>query len=146
MPTPVSREFLRGLKIKKDDEKRIEKLNTVVKNIYQGAIEVAESCKDTQYAFEIDPQRTRGRYSQASNVLHNMGFHRIHSMEYQFYKDNMEDILYSLQILFTDCNVKLANMCRGRDGRIYDISTSDSNILSLINQDLAFECILIDWS
>ena len=138
MPTPVSREFLRGLKIKRDDEKRIQKMNTIVKDIYEGAIKVAELCTETRYAHEIDPQRTRGMFP--------LGYNDIHGLEYQFYKDNMEDILYSLQAVFLDCNVKVANMCNGRDGKLYDISTIDENILSLINQDHAFECIVIDWT
>jgi len=138
MPTPVSREFLRGLKIKRDDEKRIEKMNAIVREIYEGAIKVAELCIDTKYIHDIDPQRTRGQLP--------VGYHDIHGLEYQFYKDNIEDIMYSLEVLFTDCSIKVANMCRGRDGKIYDSSTTNANILSLINKDRTFECIVIDWS
>ena len=138
MPTPVSREFLRDLKIKRDDEKRIQKMNDIVKSIYNNAITVAESCTETRYSHEIDPQRTRG--------ISTVAYNNIHSSEYKFYKDNMEDILYSLQILFQDCIVKVANMCNGRDGKIYDSSTLDANILSFINKDHAFECIVIDWT
>ena len=136
MSVPVSRDFLRGLKIKRDEEKRIEKVKNCVRRIYEQAILAAETSTGTMYSLDIDPQQTRRRMNNIND----------YNIEYQFYKDNIEEILSDLQTLFPDCAVKLAKMCSGKDRKRYDISTMDEKMLSLIFQHEIFECIVIDWS
>lgn len=143
MSIPMSRDEMRGMKAKKDEELRIKKLNQTIQMIYRNTISVAETSTNTTYSLDIDPQKIRQRILPM-NYPHQQN-HPPNS-EYQFYKDNMTEILSGLQDLFPGCIVKLAKMCTGNDGKRYDISTMDEKMLPFINQQQAFECIVIDWS
>jgi len=139
MSIPMSRDEMRGLKAKKDEELRIQKITSCVQMIYNQAVGTAKTSTITTYSFDIDPNQTRLR------IPINAPMHPPNS-EYQFYKDNMEEILSGLQDLFPGCTVKLAKMCTGNDRKRYDISTMDEKMLPFINQQQSFECIIIDWS
>lgn len=136
MSIPMSRDEMRGMKAKKDEELRIEKINRCVQMIYSQAVGIAKTSTNTSYSLDIYPQQTR--------KMMNMNYP--YNSEYQFYKDNMTEILSSLQDLFPGCIVKLAIMCTGNDGKLYDISTMDEKMLPFINQQKSFEGIVIDWS
>jgi hypothetical protein len=136
MSIPMSRDEMRSLKAKRDEELRIEKMNRCVQMIYSQAVGIAKTSTNTSYSLDIDPQQTR-------KMMH---MNHPPNSEYQFYKDNMTEILSGLQDLFPGCIVKLAKMCTGNDGKRYDISTMDEKMLPFINQQQAFECIVIDWS
>lgn len=132
----MDRNTMRGLKEKKDEALRIQKVNDCVRNIYEQAVRVAESTTHTTYSFDINPhQRQHMRY----------GDNHIDA-QYGFYKDNMTEILINLWSLFPECTIKLAKMCIGNDGKRYDISTMDEKMLPFINQKPTFECIVVDWS
>lgn len=117
----MSREIMQTLKATKEEELRIEKVKRSVTRIYQEAIQKAMTSTSTSYSLHL-------------------------GQEYQFYKDNMEEILTKLQSLFPGCSVKLSKMCMGNDRKPYDISTIDEKMLPFINQNNAFECIVVDWS
>ena len=121
MHAPMSREVMQTLKATKEEELRIEKVKRSVTHIYVQAVRQAETTSITPYTLHI-------------------------GQEYQFYKDNMEEILTELQSLFPDCIVKLSKMCMGNDRKPYDISTIDEKMLPFINQKNAFECIVVDWT
>jgi len=125
---PMDRNTMRGLKEKKDEEARIEKVKFRVSQIYHLAVRQAQTTTNTTYSLDIDTQQNQ------------------YNSEYQFYKDNMEEILSGLQRLFPDCSVKLVKMCVGYDGKRYDISTIDEKMLPFMNHKQAFECIVVDWS
>lgn len=139
MPTPINRNEMLSRKEKKDEEIRIEKINRCVKVIYNNAVNLADTSTNTVYSFDINPQQQNQlpmRYSMPNN----------NDSEYQFYKDNMTEILINLWGLFPGCTIKLAKMCTGNDGKRYDISTIDEKMLPFINKEKAFECIVVDWS
>lgn len=138
MANPMNRDAMRGMKAKKDEELRTQKINTCVMRIYNEAIRYAETNSGTFYSLDIDRQQVSKRLLQPGCT--------IVGTEYQFYKDNMEEILSGLQDLFPGCTVKLAKMCTGNDGKRYDISKMDDKMLPFINQQNAFECIVVDWS
>ena len=121
------------LKVEKDEKIRVETVKGIINVIYRNAIQVAETQGHTSYSLDIDPN------PQRCGII-------ISKTEYKFYKDNMDEILSGLQKLFPGCSVKLANMCTGNDGKRYDISTMDEKMLPFINQQNAFECIVVDWS
>lgn len=122
MSIPMSRDEMRGMKAKRDEEMRIESIIKSVESIYRSAINVAKTSTNTNYSLDM------------------------HKSYYQFYEDNMEEILSGLKDLFPDCTVKLAKMCTGNDGKRYDISTMDEKMLPFINQRQTVECIVVDWS
>ena len=137
MSIPITRGEMRGMKEKKDEELRIEKINRCVQTIYQQAIKAAETSTSTTYSFDIDPGQTRQK-------MHNINDQDV--SEYIFYKDNMTEILVNLWSLFPGCTVKLAKMCTCKNGKRYDISTMNNIMLAFINPQKSFECIVIDWS
>jgi len=140
MSIPMSRDEMRGLKAKRDEEFRIDKVVNCIKNIYNQAVSLAKTTTLTTYSFDIDPQQTRQRLIPMNAPMNPA------NSEYQFYKDNMEEILSGLQDFFPGCTVKLAKMCVGNDRKRYDISTMDEKMLPFINQQQSFECIVVDWS
>jgi len=142
MQTPMSRDDMRSYKSKNDEELRIEKIYNRVNMIYNQAVSVAKTSTNTSYSLDIDPMKTRERKIHAPMQFLNSQDHS----EYQFYKDNIEEILSGLQSLFPGCTVKLTKMCTGNDRKRYDISTMDEKMLPFINQQNAFECIVVDWS
>jgi len=101
---PMSRELMLGLKAKKDEEMRLEKINIRVRHIYIQAVNAAESFGFTSYNYPIDQWRNP-----------NAG--------YDFYINNMKEILDGLQKLFPDCSINYT--VTGENGP---------------------ESILIDWS
>lgn len=129
----MSRNDMRELKTKKDEELRIERINACVSNIYHRAVEKAKTSTETSFSLEINPQKHPLAHMEPLS-------------EYQFYKANMTEILVNLWGLFPECTVKLAKMCRGNDGKYYDISTVDDRMRPFINQQQTSECIVVDWS
>jgi len=119
MSIPMSRDQMRGLKAKKDRVKYLQTMKNHVTHIYRAAIDAAESFGHTSYSFCIDPDY--------SNV------------DYGFYRDNMEEILSGLQVLFPDCYVTHTMMSAGPDGKMYDVSK-----MHCVTEGK--ECIVIDWS
>ena len=134
MQKPISRESMQMLKAEKDERVRVETVKGIINVIYTNAIQAAEIKGHTSYSLDINPRKQR---HPMPNYI---------DPEYKLYKDSMEEILSGLQKLFPGCTVKLANMCTGNDGKRYDISTMDEKMLPFINQQNAFECIVVDWS
>jgi hypothetical protein len=58
----------------------------------------------------------------------------------------MEYILSFLTTLFPDCIIKHAIFIKGIDGKMYDLSTINTNEGININQSCKREYIVIDWS
>lgn len=108
MPTPVSREFLRSLKAKKDDEKRIKGVNERVNHIYNKTLEMAELYKDTFYRYPLAHQERHGEFSFPDT----------------FYREgtNMKDILICLQFVFPDCKITHVHHDTSFEGILIDWS------------------------
>ena len=116
--TPFSRDEMRNLKAREDERKRLEQVNGVVRLIYQSALTNAHSTNETNFVYRI------------RNPLPNI----------------MDDILEGLRTLFPGCDIEYRIMCRGKDGKLYDISTIDKSVMPFINQQSNEEHIIIDWS
>jgi len=117
---PMNRATMQGLKAAKDEEHRQFIIKNAVSQIYRAAITSAQTHADTSYKREAN----------------------IH----WFSKADLPDILSQLQILFPDCTVTFQSMAQASDGKLYDISTMDAQVLPLINSRLNQEFIVIDWS
>ena len=52
---PILRETLRGLKAKKDEKDRLDKINKCVTDLYRCAVGQAEYSTDTEYRFTLPP-------------------------------------------------------------------------------------------
>lgn len=106
MPTPVSRKFLRGLKAKKDHEKRIKGVNERVNHIYNKTLDAAELYSETSYKFPLTYQERHGGFSICDF----------------FYGENIRDILVCLQIVFPDCSITHVHKDSALEGILIDWS------------------------
>ena len=120
---PITRDEMRGLKAKKDEENRLREINSIVNEIYRNTIHTAEHTSESSFKYPIR--------------------HPIH-------EKNITDILRALQILFPECLVEYKNQCRSLDGKWYDISLIDDMMKQFINFGKnpiqTQKNIVIDWS
>ena len=119
---PLSREYLRRLKARKDEETRVKNVNSHVQNIYQQVMNTATTTTQKRYQQQIQ------NYGQFS------------------VRDNMPDILDKLRGLFPDSKVDFKSLSRGQDGKMYDIADIDERMKPFINTQFNQDFIVIDWS
>jgi tRNA(Glu) U13 pseudouridine synthase TruD len=120
---PVSRDSMRELKAKTDEENRLTQIEQNLRCMYNNAIQSAKTSTKTQWILEI----------HVSQV---------------FLIQNMDDILSGLRYLFPDCSVefKTVTMAMGSDRQMHDISTLDEKALIFIGNRQVKQCITIDWT
>jgi len=145
--TPFSREAMRELKINKDEEAHIMKINSVVKQIYEETVRFAERNQETVYKINMS---NRGYYHiKLPSNSNSLSYHDLH-IPREYVTEHMEEILTHLHSLFPDCSVeyKKVSMVRGRDGKEYDISEMDNKMRPFIDvrQARTEEHIVIDWT
>ena len=121
--TPITRDEMRGLKAKKDEENRLRGINILVNNIYNRTIQTAQQTSELSFKYPIQDNT---------------------------HENNITDILSALQVLFPECLVEYKNLCQGLDGKWYDISLNDDMMKLFINlQNSRIQTqknIVIDWS
>lgn len=121
--TPVSREELRSLKTRRDEEIRINQINEYVRNIYSATVSKAKTSTDTYY-----------RTTQIS----------------VFERKHMPEILDRLRILFPDCVVEYIHTIGGNDGTMYNINSLDESMRQILlnpsHNVKMHEKIVIEWS
>lgn len=139
-PTPVSSEYMRSLKAKNDEMKRLAEIEKWIKNIYNQALNAATTSGDTSYRFELPDDQ----HAFIRNVV---ALKKDMTIPHQdFFRTNVQDILRGLQCLFPDCNVERTTLSRGQDGNMYDITKIDDKLLPFINVQANKDYIIIDWS
>ena len=132
----MTRQAMRELKDKTDEEMRIEKVNHFTKIVYDDAIRQAIRSYNAIYRFDIN--------------------NYINTLAYNYVKDNREfinknegEIIRTLQRYFPDCTVEYKKLVKDADGIVRDISEIDLNmrpfIINSINNPIQ-EYIIIDWS
>lgn len=136
--TPLSREYLRSLKAKQDEERKEKKIVDFVQTIYESSVNFAKTNSDTVFKYNISSY-----FPMISNANPNVVRHE-NIIEY------MDEILRRLRILFPDSRVefKKISIVRGRDGKDYDLSIIDDTLKQFIDIRLATttENIVIDYS
>jgi hypothetical protein len=130
VPTPMTRDEMRSLKAKTDEEKRVSRVEQYVKTMYEAVIQTARTSTKTEWRAEFH------------NGQGSPGF------DGKFIITNIDDVLRGLQVLFPDCSVefKIITMAMGPDGQMHDISTLDEKALMFIGNRQVNQCIIIDWS
>ena len=126
-PQPISRHELQQLKVKNDEQKRLNTINKYVNSIYNSLINQATSSNITSYNYQIN---------QVPTI----------DPDYLFIERNKDEILNGLKVLFPDCLVDFKILSRGTDGKMYDVSNIDEKIKPFINRQNDREYIVIDWS
>ena len=121
--TPITRDEMRGLKAKKDEENRLREINNLVREIYNNTIQTAQQTSESSFKYAI---------------------------RYPVHENNITDILSALQVLFPECLIEYKNQCQGLDGKWYDISLIDDLMQTFIDMKngriQTQKNIIIDWS
>jgi len=127
-PQPITRHELQQLKVKNDEQKRLNTINKYVNSIYNSLInQVRSSSNITSYNYQIN---------QVPTI----------DPDYLFIERNKDEILNGLKVLFPDCLVDFKILSRGTDGKMYDVSNIDEKMKTFINRQNDREYIVIDWS
>jgi hypothetical protein len=147
--TPFSRDDMRRLKLKNDEEITIKKIDNIVTNIYKGAIKFAETNTVTEYKFNI--VNYNAKVILPSYIPNPIPTHQdICNITKDDIINNITKIILNLEHLFPNCSVnyKKVTMVMGLDGKEYDISTLDDKMIPFINtrKQTTYEYIIIDWS
>jgi len=126
--TPISRVSLLGLKAKKGEEERQNKINEYVTDIYSRTVGIAANTKET-CAYYVIPRN------------HGINGKIVYS---EFHTTNIKEIIANLQDLFPNCLVEYKTLT-WKDEKPYDISKIDEKTLPFINVKNSKPYIVIDW-
>jgi hypothetical protein len=125
---PISRESMRGLKAKRLEEERINRINNIVDEIYRGAIQSANHTDESKYLYMLPRSGT----------------------SLDFHITNMSEIISGIKSLFLDCFIEYTTLTTvtARNGKKYDISKIDKDNISDIRgrPTEIGEYIVVDWS
>ena len=138
--TPVSREAMRSLKSLKDEEARLKRIDSLVHHIYRSSVNLAETTTTTSFNYSV-PQENITR-----QVVEPICMYGTTPTRYVSTREIIPEIISGLQSLFPNCSVKYTTLTRGQDGKMYDISLMDPQILPFIDKKHAQEYIVVDWS
>jgi hypothetical protein len=103
------------------------KINTIVTTIYDDTVCIAKVSNETLYNYQIP-------FNEETQSSDN------------FYIQNIDTILNKLKELFPECSVSHTLLAKGKNGKLYDISKINDDILPLIDTTLKQSYIVIDWS
>jgi len=119
---------MRGLKAKRLEEERINRINIAVDYIYRDAVRSATHTDDSKYIYDLSD----------------------YSAPFDFCRINMAEIIKGLKSLFPDCVVEYTSLTTvtARNGKKYDISKNDnSHRPDIQGRPIKIgEYIVVDWS
>lgn len=123
---PITRIKMRNLNNEIDCKITNDAIMKIIQYIYTNAIKTAKTTYETSYNYKV-PYLT----DKVAN---------------EFHITNMCEILRILKELFPKCSVRHTLVSLGKDGKLYDISKINDDILSCINEVNKNSYIIIDWS
>jgi hypothetical protein len=147
----MSRETMRALKAKNDEEIKQRKLDFIITRVYMLAVRCAETETSSVYRYTLATSPLGNITLPTTATQHAHGIHATHyTISSEFAVENMEEILRRLCGLFPECVVeyKKVTLARGRDGKEHDISTLDDKIRPFIDMRNTWvsSSIVVDWS
>lgn len=104
-----------------------DKINTIVTTIYDDTVYITKKYNETSYNYQIP-------FNEETQSSDN------------FYIQNIDTILNKLKELFPKYSVSHTLLAKGKNGKLYDISKINDDILPLIDTTLKHSYIVIDWS
>jgi hypothetical protein len=123
-----NRKTMQTLKDEMECQRKRLRIDQIVMQIYNGAIGQAKAVKETSFKYEIIKQN----YAP-----------QLRDPEYDFIMDNIDVIIYNLNVAFPECSVQLKKYTSMNDGTLVDVSTI-SDITTKVLKCKYF--IVIDWS
>jgi hypothetical protein len=130
---------LHQLKVKKDEENRINKITEFIKMIHKDVIKHAEISSESKYEWQI--------LRQCRSINCNMDNYYNQPVD-QFYITNKIDIISNLEYLFPGCKIKYVTVDKiVYHGQVYDINNIPQNFIHNIEQNTKkIDYLVIDWS
>lgn len=128
----MSRDAMRGLKAKLEEEQRINQVKAYARSIYDAALHQARGTTESVYKCMTPMTQSLTRPVKYSPS--------------EFHTKNMPDILQELRDMFPQCLVKHARLVKAQDGKMYDMDTIDEKVLPFIDQSQSQEYITVDWT
>ena len=129
MDTPLSRQYLLGLKAKTDEETRMKNVQQYAQHIYQQVKQTATTTTQTRYEQQVQPDNGNP-----------------HAYGYFNTRYSMPDILDRLRSMFPDSKVEFKSLSRGQNGKMYDVADIDERMKPFIDNRFNQDFIVIDWS
>jgi len=130
-----SRDELRGLYAKTQEEARLKRVNQLVSDICARLVHAASQSPEATLSYPLPARHTSG------NSLED----KRQNEQLDFYLTNMSDIVAGLLVRFPDSTITQQSIIRTRDGKDHDISTIDPKFISLLG-GRQMDTITIDWS
>jgi len=124
MDTPLSRQYLLGLKAKTDEETRMKNVQQYAQHIYQQVKQTATTTTQTHYQQQVQPDNGNP-----------------HAYGYFNTRYSMPDILDRLRSMFPDSKVEFKSLSRGVDANGVVVSN-----YAVVNTQFNQDFIVIDWS
>ena len=122
------RKTMQGLKDEMDCQERRHHIKIIISRIYEAAVNQAKRSKERVFKFEIKKESL---------------VPQVRDPEYDFVMDNIDEIIYNLNISFPECSVQLKKYTYMNDGNPVDVS-SISDITTRVLKCKTY--IVIDWS
>ena len=122
----VSRDELRGLYAKTQEEERLRKVKEVVNNTYAQVVRQASASVETTFIFH---------YALGHNPSYK-----------DFNTTNILDIVAGLKELFPDSTITERSILRLHNGTMHDISTLDPKFIGLLGPGQQIQALVIDWT
>lgn len=120
MLSPVSRDALLRGNAKVVEETHNANIKMIVGAIYNSTINISQTTTETIFYYPISGN--------------------------EFCIKNMGEILSHLKVLFPGCSVIHTLIAIGKDGKYYDISKINDEVLPILEKALDSSFIVIDWS
>lgn len=138
---PITREYLRSLKRKAEEQQVSSLINKTLEIIYTNVITHATKSDETFYRHAIPTP------PPINTVYLEMGHTSLPVTFATIYNTHLNDILQGLRELFPDSTISKKILTRGSDGKLLDITDIpeilESNVLKTIHSQWY---IVIDWS
>jgi hypothetical protein len=119
---------MQSLKDETDRQHKRLRLNIIISEIYDGAIEQARNSKETVFKYEI----IKGNYGP-----------QVRDWHYDFVMNNIDEIIYNLNISFPECIVQFKKFAIGSEGTMYDLTTVAHDTTQKLQ---CKNYIVIDWT
>lgn len=130
-----TRDELRGLYAKAQEEERLKRVNQLVTGISTRLVQAASQSPTTTFSYLLPARRTTRNPQDDQEV----------NEQLDYWLTNMSDIVAGLLARFPDSTITQQSIIRTRDGTNHDISTIDPKFISLLGGQ-RMEAIVIDWS
>ena len=127
-----TRDDLRGLYAKTQEEARLKRVNQLVSDICARLVHAASQSPEATFSYPLPARHTRNDQRQNEQL--------------DFYLTNMSDIVAGLQSRFPDSTITQKSIIRTPDGKDHDIGTLDPSIISLLRYGHQMDTITIDWT